>query len=122
MLFNEIDWADSNIQEINIKYDELIINVFNDTLEKNVNIVCKNFAGMTNLCLWDDTYITKAWVEKATSNSLFFNQIMQAYRDKNGNLDNSNVERTLNSGLLKLNIELTNGISCEVYCQNIEVE
>lgn len=121
MKFNEIIWADSSIEEINIKYNELMIKVFNEDLKKIVNIACKNFAGLTNLCLWDDVDIFNARLEKAT-NELFYNNILKSYRDTQGKFDNTNKNRTLDNGLLKLTITLTNGIDCEIYCQSVEVE
>ena len=120
MQVNEVFWADSSIEEINIKYDILIIKVFNDALNKLVNIVCKKFAGLTNLCLWDDTDILNVKLEKASDES-FYNDILKAYTNKHGKLDNSNKDRTLESGLLKLTITLTNGILSEIYCQSVEI-
>ena len=121
MKFNEMYWPDSQIEEIKIKYNELVITVFNDLLRKTVNVICKNFAGITNLCIWDDTVIFSAKLEKAT-NELFYNEIIKAYTNINGELDKFDKFRTLASGLLKLSLELTNGISCEIYCQSVEVE
>ena len=121
MNFNEIDWADSSIEEINIKYDELVIEVFNDSLNKKIYVVCKNFAGITNLCLWDDIYISNAKLESAT-NEVFYKNILNAYRGRNGEFDNINPNRTLTAGLLKLSIELSNGVPCEIYCQNVEIQ
>ena len=36
---NEIFWGDSTIEEINIKYDELTISIFNDVLQKKIMVI-----------------------------------------------------------------------------------
>lgn len=122
MEFNKIVWADSKIEEIKIKYNELTLKVFNDALNKDVVVICKNFAGITNLCLWDDTDIYNAKLEAATKESVFYTQILKAYTDTNGNIDNSDTNRTLADGLKKLTLTLTNGITCEIYCQFVIVD
>lgn len=121
MEFNEIDWADSSIEEINVKYNELTMKIFNDTLNKEIAVVCENFAGITNLCLWDDTYIDNAKLETATT-EVFYTQIIKAYTYTNGVIDNSDAKKSLSNGLKKLSLTLTNGIICEIYCQSVIVK
>ena len=40
MQFNNFDWADSQIEEILIKYDELTMKIHNDTLDNDVLVLC----------------------------------------------------------------------------------
>ena len=58
MKFENIDWADSNIDKIEIEYDCAKLLIFNDTLQKNVCVSCTGFVGLTNLCIWDDKIST----------------------------------------------------------------
>ena len=120
-MFNKIDWADSEIKDINIKYNELKMTIYNDTLNKDLMVVCKNFAGITNLCIWDDTYIHSAKLEKVDNDCEFYRVIINAYTNNNGEVDKFNKDRTLDNGLLKLSICLINGITCEIYCQSVDI-
>lgn len=122
MKFNEIDWADSSIEEIKIKYDNLEMIVFNDTLNKSIKIKCTGFAGITDLCIWDDMDIYAVQLNENTISSTFAQTIISAYKDVNGNLDNSNPNRTLKQGLKDLSITLTNGITFHIFCQNINID
>ena len=47
MEFNNIDWADSNIDRIEIEYDCAKLFVFNDTLQKQLIVKFNGFIGMT---------------------------------------------------------------------------
>lgn len=118
MNFYDIDWADSDLENICIEYDRATLVIWNDALQKRMLINCSGLAGLTNLCIWDDTIIMNAQVlPVANSNNDFIRSLYAAY-DKNNDFGG----RSLSSGLLELKIELSNYISFSVYCLKIEVE
>ena len=119
MNFENIDWADSNIDKIEIEYDCAKLLIFNDTLQKNVCVSCTGFVGLTNLCIWDDQIIDSAEILPVSDNddSPFIREVFTAY-DKDFNYG----ERWLNRGILELRIKLVNHISFSIYCQKIDVD
>ena len=117
MEFLNINWADSDIENINIEYDHATLVIWNDTLQKRLSVECLGFAGITNLCIWDDTIIMSASVHNASdANNEFVHNLYTAYSK-----DQDYGGRSLCNGLLELKIELVNRISFSVYCQKIEV-
>lgn len=117
MTYNDYFWPDSNIESIFIEYDEAVLTVFNDALQKRVKIVCSGFAGITNLCIWDDMTIFNTDLRPANQKDTFVKKIYSSY-DKNFNYGG----RALNDGLLALNIELSNHIEFSIYCLEVKVE
>lgn len=119
MKFENIDWADSNIDKIEIEHDCAKLLIFNDTLQKNVCVICTGFVGLTNLCMWDDQIIDDATVHEIQDDddTPFIKTVFSAY-DKDLNYG----ERWLNKGVLELRIKLINGIAFSIYCQKIDVE
>ena len=113
MEFNNIDWADSNIEKIEIEYDSIKLYVFIDTLQRNVCVTCTGFIGLTNLCIWDDQIIDHAEIHQiADDESIpFMEMVYSAYG-----------ERCLNNGVFDVCIKLVNNISFNIYCQKITVE
>ncbi len=118
MNFHHYDWADSEVERINIEYDLATLIVWNDTLQKRLAVECSGLAGITNLCIWDDTSIMSANVYPVVNaDNEFLRNFYGAYSkgmDYGG--------RTLDNGFLELRIELSNYISFSIYCQNIEVK
>lgn len=119
MEFSNIDWADSNIEKIEIEYDSIKLYVFNDTLQRNVCVNCTGFIGLTNLCFWDDHIIDHAEMHQISDDEIipFMEMVYSAY-DKNFNYG----ERFLNNGVIDVCIRLVNDISFNIYCQKITVE
>lgn len=117
MNFQNFYWADSDLETINIEYDHATLVIWNDSLEKRLTVKCSGFAGITNLCIWDDTIIMSARVYPVCdADNEFLRNLYTAY-SKNEDYGG----RSLGNGLLELRIELVNYISFSVYCQNIEV-
>lgn len=117
MNFQDFYWADSDIESINIEYDRATLVVWNDALQRRLAVACSGFAGMTNLCIWDDTIIASTNVQPAgDADNEFLGELYTAY-SKNKDYGG----RSLGDGLLEMRIELVNGISFRVYCQKIEV-
>ena len=117
MNFQDFYWADSDIESINIEYDHATLVIWNDALQKKLFVECSGFAGITNLCIWDDTIIMSTSVNPVCdTDNEFLRNLYTAYskiKDYGG--------RSLGSGLLELRIELANYITFSVYCQKIEV-
>lgn len=117
MNFQDFYWADSDIESIIIEYDHATLVIWNDALQKRLSVECSGFAGITNLCIWDDTIImsTSVYPVYDTDNEFLRN----LYTSYSKNKDYGG--RSLGTGLLELRIELANYISFSVYCQKIEV-
>lgn len=113
-----IDWHDSNIEEIIIKYDVATLFVWNDTFKKNMVVICSGLAGITNLCIWDDTIIYDANVYPVTDEGNDFVRNLYAAYDKDFDYGG----RSLKDGLIEWRIELVNGISFSIFCLNIECQ
>lgn len=117
MDFTNFDWADSDLENIKIEFNNAVLVIWNDALQKRLLVECSGFAGITNLCIWDDTIIVNANVYPADNSDNDFVRNLYAAYDKN--IDYGG--RSLNSGLLELRIELVNYISFSVYCLKIDV-
>ena len=117
MNFHDFYWADSDIESINIEYDHATLVIWNDALQKRLSVECSGFAGITNLCIWDDTIIMSASMYPVCDTDNEFLSNLYAAYSKNKDYGG----RSLGNGLLELRIELANYISFSVYCQKIEV-
>ena len=117
MKFENLYWPDSQLTTIQIEYDRANLVIWNDALQERLCVECSGFAGITNLCIWDDTIIMSANVYPVCdADNEFLSNLYTAY-SKNKDYGG----RSLSSGLLELRIELANYISFSVYCQKIEV-
>ena len=116
MDFENIDWADSDLEKIEIEYNKAILTIFNYTLGTRLSVHCEGLIGLTNLCVWDDTTILSAQIVKPTDTDGFIQQVFSAY-DK----DFSYGGRMLNQGIVGLCVELTNFLVFRVYCLKIIV-
>ena len=117
MKFENLYWPDSQLTTIQIEYDRANLVIWNDALQKRLSVECSGFAGITNLCIWDDTIILNANVYQVCDpHNEFLRNLYTAYSK-----DKDYGGRSLSSGLLELRIELVNYIPFSVYCQKIEV-
>ena len=117
MNFLEIDWADSSLEKVEIEYDLAKLTFFNDTFQKNMTVVCTGLAGISNLCIWDDTDINAWNLAPVTDRSNPFLQDLYASHDDRFDYG---VNRRL-TDLLELKIQLSNNIWFYVYCLKVEV-
>ena len=117
MSINNYEWADSNIESILIEYDKASLVIWNDSIGRNVTVVCSGFAGITNLCIWDDTIIESAEVHSVEEGTEGFVDVLFEAYDK----DYDYGGRKLKNGLLELRILLVNKIPFSLYCQSIHV-
>ena len=51
MNISNINWADSDLENITIEYDHASLVIWNDTLQKRLSVECSGLAGITNLCI-----------------------------------------------------------------------
>ena len=117
MKFENIYWPDSQLATIQIEYDRANLVIWNEVLKKRLSVECSGLAGITNLCIWDDTIIMSASVYPVCdADNEFLNNLYTAY-SKNKDYGG----RYLGEGLLEMRMELVNGIFFRVYCQKIEV-
>lgn len=117
MKFESIFWPDSQLVKIQIEYNYAGLVIWNDVLQKHLLVKCSGFAGINNLCIWDDTIILNANVYPVGDvDNDFVRNLYKAY-----DRDVDYGGRVLSSGLLELRIELVNYISFSVYCQKIDV-
>lgn len=117
MKFENLYWPDSQLTTIQIEYDRANLVIWNDALQERLSVECSGFAGITNLCIWDDTIIMSASVYPVCdADNEFLSNLYTAYSK-----DKDYGGRSLSGGLLELRIELANYISFSVYCQKIEV-
>ncbi len=116
--FHNYDWADSDINKIEIEYNCVKLYIFNDTLQKNFVVNCSGFIGMTDLCIWDDQIIDYAEVIEIEDpkHSPFTEEIFSAY-----GINVNYGERTLKPEFLEARFTLTNQITFKIYCQAINV-
>ena len=117
MKVEKYSWADSDLEKIQIEYDQATLIIWNDSVQKQLMVSCYGLAGITSLCIWDDTIILDVRVSSVTDeNSEFVRELYSKY-EKNYDYGG----RSLSDGLLELQIELTNNTSFSVYCLSIEV-
>ena len=117
MDFWNYDWADSDLDHIHIEYDRATLAIFNDTLQKKLFVECIGFAGITNLCIWDDTIILDTRLNPVCEpNDAFMRNVYAAY-----NTDEDYDGRSLRNGMMELRITLVNNISFSIYCQKVQV-
>ncbi len=117
MDINEFDWADSDLREIHIEYDSANLYIFNDYLQQKLRVECLNFAGITNLCIWDDTIIYSLDVKSAEGmDNEFLRNLYRTYDRKyvyGG--------RSLSDGLKELKVTLANGLAFCIYALEFRV-
>lgn len=118
MKFTDIDWADSELEKVQIEHDLAILTIWNDTLQRRIDVVCTGLAGITDLCIWDDMIILRAELNTVTDeNDVFVRKLYSVY-DREFDYG----RRSLKEGLQELRIELSNRMIFSVYCQNVKIE
>lgn len=115
--FENIDWADSDLERIQLEYDFAVLTIWNDTFQKRLLVHCSGFAGMNNLCIWDDTIIMNAELKPVTNEDNEFIRMLYTAYDRDFDYGG----RSLKDDLLMLNIKLANNISFQLYCQKVEI-
>ncbi len=119
MKFENMDWADSNIDNIKISYNCADLYVYNDALQKDFVVKFNGFIGLTNLCIWDDQIIDYVCVNKVQCDAppKFIQEVFSTY-DRTYDYGG----RKLGDDILEVNIRLINNITFSIYCLTIEVQ
>ena len=111
MNLHEIDFADSELKDFDIKFDkaEVLIQL-DDEKKTNILIKCSGFLGVDNLCIWDDTFIDSLSIIPADKDSEFLKEVFKTYIT-------STPDRDLTKPIYDLKITFSNKLSCHVYIQ-----
>jgi hypothetical protein len=117
MKLTDYFWPDSNIDKIIIEFNKLEMIVLNDALKKKMLIVCNNFIGIDNFCIWDDTIIYDLTIQSICKNELYKISMLNNY-----DFDENYGERFLSDGILDISVILTNNVKFHIYCQNVQVD
>lgn len=115
--FYNYSWHDSVIEKIEIFDDNVILSIYNDGLDSQVKIICSRTAGITNLCMWEDTTITTACLNTVSD---FSGEFIQSILKAHPQYENEDW-LPIKQGLLDLAIQLTNDIVFHIYCYDVVV-
>ena len=110
-------WHDSTIEKIEIFEDNVILSVYSNVLNSKVKITCSKTAGLTNLCMWEDTIITNVSLNIVSDFSGEFIQSILKAHPQYEDYDCLPIK----TGLLDLAIKLTNDIVFHIYCYDVVV-
>lgn len=124
--FYNYDFADGSIESINIDYDKVELSIALDVTEqtgipesKMVKLICSEVAGLTDLCMWDDTIIFGAELKEVSDKDTpFLTKLFGAYTTEYV----SPGYKSLKENLLDLAIEMSNHITFHIYCYEIKVD
>ncbi len=115
--FNNYCWHDSTIEKIEIFDDNVILSIYNDVLNSQVKITCSRTAGITNLCMWEDTIITTVCLNTVSD---FSGEFIQSILKAHPHYEDYDC-LPIKKGLLDLAIKLTNDIVFHIYCYDVVV-
>ena len=115
MNINDIDWADSRLESINIEYDKSELRIVSES--GRYVVTCAGLIGLTNLCIWDDTIIDNITVfEAGPSSDAYLQQVYSVY-DKSFDYGG----RILGEPVLVLSVSIINNTTFNLYCKSITV-
>ena len=117
MKFENIFWPDSQLLKIQIEYDHACLWVWNDCLQKKISVECFGLAGVTNLCIWDDTIVENIYVKNADPSSDSYLQNVFSNYDKDFDCGG----RILGENILILSVSIINNTVFDLYCKQISV-
>lgn len=111
---------DSQITDIKIQNDQVVISLDWDVTKKPIKIFCREVVGVTNLCMWDDTIIgdNVSLTEIDVVNEPFLSKVFDVYTKEHI----CDEYKFLKDHLLDLSIELVNTITFHVYCYDVRIE
>lgn len=116
--YNEIFWGDSTIEEIAIKYDKLTISIFNDVLQKKIDIICSKCIGISEMFIWDEVIIENIFIEEVVSSKHpMWKKIYELY-----GTESYDSEKDILKPFYELKVVLINDLEFKVLCQGIELE
>ncbi len=115
---NEIFWGDSTIEQIGIKYDEVTISIFNDLLQKKIDIICSKCIGISEIFIWDEVVIENIFVEEVVSSE---HPMWKKTFDLYG-AESYDSEKDILQPFYELKVVLINDLELKVLCQGIKIE
>lgn len=116
--YHEIFWGDSTIERTVIEYDKILIAVFNDALQKKINIVCSNCIGISKMFTWDEVIIENVFIENIISSEHpMWIKTYELY-----GMESYDSEKNLMNPFYELKVVLINGFEFNVVCQEILFE
>ena len=109
--FFTYSWHDAVIEKIEIIDNQITITICLDGYDEPIKVLCSDVVGLTDLCMWEDTIIFTATLEKVTKELPSFLQQVR----------NAHYEECVHPNLLCLSFQLTNDIAFHIYCYNVEI-
>ena len=114
--YNEIFWGDSTLEEIVIKYDKLTISVFNDVLQKKIDIICSKCIGISEMFIWDEVIVENIFIKEVVSwEHPMWKKTYGLY-----GAESFNSEKDILKPFYELEVVLINDLGFKVLCQGIE--
>lgn len=113
--YNDCFWGDSTLEKIEIIYDKIVITVFNDVLQKNINIECSQCVGMTQFINWDENIIENIFLKEIQSEG---HQMITTTKQLYG-ANSYDSEKSIEGRFFELCILLINKLSFSVICKNV---
>jgi hypothetical protein len=114
--FYNYDFHDSVIEKIEINCNTTIIYI--DMDGRKAKIICRDTAGVTNLCMWEDDEIYDVKLSKVEDFALPFLQEIKnmhtEYKEAGQN--------PIREGILDLSAEISNNVVFHIYCYDVDVE
>lgn len=111
--YNDIFWGDSTIEKIEIFYDTIKLEIFNDVFCATIMVNCKNSFGITGINIREESIIENVYLSKTDKSCLSCENFLQM----NGyELENHNGE------LKELRVLLINGESFSIICEEVTFE
>ena len=112
-MLNNLIWADSTLEKIEIVYDNIKLLIHNDVLKKSIVLDCVECVGMSRICTWDEIIIESLSVEKIYVNqSKWLSEIAEIH-------NYCECTKQLSELLNELKIVFINGLSFSIFCRDI---
>ena len=115
--FNELFWGDSTIEKIVIQYDYVVLSIFNDVLQRTLDLKCFNCLGISAIPIWDEIIIDNVIFSNFHS---IQNSIWKQLYDVH-NLESFVQGKNLNTDFWEIKVILVDKLSFSVFCQKFEI-
>ena len=98
--------------------DELTISIFNDALQKKINVICSKCIGISEIFIWDEVIIENIFIEEVVSSE---HPMWKKIHDLYG-AQSCDSEKDIQKPFYELKIVLIDDLEFKVLCQGIEFE
>lgn len=115
-LITDYIWGDSELKTIKIDYDNISLSIFNENANIDIDIMCLQCFGMTEMIIWDDVIIDKISVYNAENHEI----VSMLKRTFGTYIYDS--EKTLDGIFYELKISMISGFSFSIICKDIVVK